>query len=161
MRAALDTIGVLLVDLGAMGVVGVDLVHQASRTWLIEVNPRYPASAEVIETERQQSIIDWHVATCRGEPRPATRAASAQNVAKLIVFADQPHTASPAFVDWCMSHCLAAGGPLADVPRRHTRFSPGDPLVSVIATDQYAPLAVARDWCRRVRCQLAAVDSLD
>ena len=54
-----------------VGLFGIDLVIQQQRPWFIELNPRYPASAEILERATGQSLVRLHVDACRGRsPEP-------------------------------------------------------------------------------------------
>ena len=61
-------IGQALVEATACrGLFGVDFIwnEQAERLSVCEVNPRYPASAEVIERATEAPLMRWHVAACQ------------------------------------------------------------------------------------------------
>ena len=76
---------------GLLGVFGVDLIVSVNRAWLIEVNPRYTASAEVLEAASGRSIMAEHLAAF-GVEAPISGAADLSPpdrrfVAKLVLFA--------------------------------------------------------------------------
>ena len=51
-------------DFSLRGLFGVDAIVNARGVWPVEVNPRYTASIELIERQRQISLIPWHRAAC-------------------------------------------------------------------------------------------------
>src|SRR5262249_25634739 len=60
---ALDAIGRLLVkSLGLRGLFGVDFVLEGGRPWVVEVNPRYTASVEILELAGHRSFLREHAA---------------------------------------------------------------------------------------------------
>lgn len=54
------------------GVNGIDFMLCDGELIVLEINPRYPASAELIERATGLSIFAAHVAACRGDLGPAT-----------------------------------------------------------------------------------------
>ncbi|GIT29749.1 MAG: hypothetical protein Ct9H300mP1_17950 [Planctomycetaceae bacterium] len=48
-------------EAGLVGLFGIDLVMDGQRAWIIEINPRYTGSAEVIEMSTGQSMIGLHL----------------------------------------------------------------------------------------------------
>ncbi len=67
----LDQLGDLLASRFQLrGLVGVDLVLADDRAWVIEINPRYSASMEIVERACRRSIVAAHVAACQGALAP-------------------------------------------------------------------------------------------
>jgi uncharacterized protein len=65
-RGALTHLGeVLTREFSLRGVFGVDFVRQGDRVVTVEVNPRYPASCEILERALPVRILEEHVAACR------------------------------------------------------------------------------------------------
>ncbi|MFO0903968.1 MAG: ATP-grasp domain-containing protein [Pirellulales bacterium] len=72
-QADLDAIGDFLAQrFGLRGVVGVDVGRFESSWCVLEVNPRYPASAQLLESTGPDSVVGLHVrASAEGQlPRP-------------------------------------------------------------------------------------------
>ena len=46
------------------GLFGCDFLIDREQPWLTEVNPRYPASTELVETYLRVPLIDWHRRAC-------------------------------------------------------------------------------------------------
>jgi predicted ATP-grasp superfamily ATP-dependent carboligase len=67
MRRALERLGTELARrCGLVGLFGVDGVIAGGTFWPVEVNPRYPASAEVLEHATGLRALDWHRQACAG-----------------------------------------------------------------------------------------------
>src|SRR5205085_832839 len=49
---------------GARGLFGCDFLFDGNVPWLTEVNPRYPASAELFEFLYRIPLLDWHRRAC-------------------------------------------------------------------------------------------------
>ena len=103
-QAALQMAGMCLVQAFQLrGVFGVDYVESAGRLWPIEVNPRYTASAEIIEWRSKQSIVGLHVAACSGHALPTTRAPVATAMCgKAVLFARQAFMVSNEMSQWLL-----------------------------------------------------------
>jgi predicted ATP-grasp superfamily ATP-dependent carboligase len=147
---------------GLNGLFGVDLILDADG-WprVVEVNPRYTASVEVIELAMGRSLLAEHRLACEGHPldlpQPPPRSRD-RFVAKEILFAG--------------SVCVFLGPAdelgqdpedpfrvprAADLPVPGTRFDVGEPVLTVFgeggtAGDALHNLARERDhWERRLR----------
>lgn len=55
---------------GLVGLNGIDFVLADDRPIILEVNPRFSASMELVEDALSMSLFDWHIAGCRGESLP-------------------------------------------------------------------------------------------
>jgi predicted ATP-grasp superfamily ATP-dependent carboligase len=65
-QAAFRRIGqILAAQFGLVGLFGVDAVVSSGRVWVVEVNPRYTASVEVIEWATGIRAIALHAQACR------------------------------------------------------------------------------------------------
>jgi predicted ATP-grasp superfamily ATP-dependent carboligase len=125
------------------GLFGCDaIVDDAGKAWLLEVNPRYTASMELLERASGASVVGLHRAACL-EPATLDRLAPAiapRNqgtlFGKRIVYHAGP---TPRTIDARRSdRLLAAVGesefPLvADVPAAGTVVNPHEPLCTVLA----------------------------
>ncbi|MGL4512412.1 MAG: ATP-grasp domain-containing protein [Lacipirellulaceae bacterium] len=131
MGPALEGVGRLLGEgLGLTGIVGADLIDHAERLWMIEVNPRWTASVEVLERAAGESLFPAHVVACRGETAPSVPRPEGI-VGKQVVIAAHDAVATEAFHDWGLEECDA--GRAADVPHAGDRFERGDPVLTVFA----------------------------
>ena len=129
-REALSHLGVVLTQrFDLRGVFGVDLIMDFSGDlWPIEVNPRYPASAEIIE-----KITGVHVFSPTDGSRKEKKQRSRSH-AKAIVFAKQNCQAPDLYATFSKD-------PIADVPDPNRAIKKGAPVCTVFAA------APTRDAC--------------
>jgi predicted ATP-grasp superfamily ATP-dependent carboligase len=127
------------------GLFGVDLVLDGQTVWTIEVNPRYPASLEILERSVGLCAFAMHASAFRSQSAPATETrmsepdAPARQVVmgKSILFAPQRsriHPDAPCYRPAGESPADA----FADIPHPGARFEPGDPILTLFATDTAA-----------------------
>ena len=130
------------------GLVGVDLVIAGDKAWIIEINPRYSASAEVVERMIGVSVIGAHVKACAGEAvelppslRSGRGAAKSDEGAvnthgKLILYAKRDAVVDEAFHAWAMSQSSLdpQACRLADIPAVGETISAGHPILTAFAS---------------------------
>ena len=117
------------------GLFGVDAVTRDGTIWVVEVNPRYTASVEVVESACDTALLPVHVTACqsgqlsiRGALRPHRR------VGKAIVYARTPGQVPPDFDTWVRGRNTDGARPtVADIPASGTEFRVGEPLLTVLA----------------------------
>lgn len=127
----LRRIGVMLRDkLELRGLIGVDLVQSDECLAVIEINPRYTASVEVLERATGRSAISAHAAACRGEAVEPWGSPDSL-VGKRIVFASEPMTITPELDAWMSDEQQA--GRLADRPRLGESIDAGRPVCTLLA----------------------------
>jgi predicted ATP-grasp superfamily ATP-dependent carboligase len=131
-------------DFNLRGVFGVDFVLNDGQAWIVEINPRYAASVEVLERAAGMSAISIHVPYCgfyrtaAGPPskgRPFV-AANSQLHGKAIVFAPRTVRISPSFFQWTMEQ-TSTGDPhpwLADLPNEGEEIPEGSPILTVFSS---------------------------
>lgn len=157
LRASLESLADLLGrTVGLAGLVGADGIIDADGTfWLIEVNPRWCASFELLDRLLPTALFTHHARACAGTlPRPwLGDDAHGTVLAKGVLYRDAniPAATAPDF-----SPCLAqlpAGVQLADVPHAGTSLRSGAPICTVIATaaDEGRALALLEAGTRTVR----------
>jgi predicted ATP-grasp superfamily ATP-dependent carboligase len=117
------------------GLFGVDAVMTEDAIWVVEVNPRYTASVEVLEWAGDANLMPLHVRACQHGELPAEWTLQPRRrVGKAIVFAEKDGRV-PAdfglFVKRVNSH--QARPAVADIPAGGRAFRRGDPLVTVLA----------------------------
>ncbi|MEM9352991.1 MAG: ATP-grasp domain-containing protein [Planctomycetota bacterium] len=126
---------------GLAGLFGVDFVLDGGQPWVLEINPRYTASVEVLERCLGTSTIPGHVDSCRGRtpenlPRPQKAAG------KAILYAQRPFTLSQRLAEELLES--PGHGGYADIPHGGTVFDAGDPVLTVFAEaarpDEVEPL---------------------
>jgi methenyltetrahydromethanopterin cyclohydrolase len=112
---------------GLRGAFGVDAIWDGRQVWVLEVNPRPPASLELFGG----GCFEAHVRGARGMALPAARAPAATGCAKLVLFADRDVRApDPGW--W-------PPGLVHDVPRRDEEIKRGAPVCTLISSDVDVP----------------------
>ena len=124
-------IGQTLVEAtGCRGLFGCDFLWNTDTETLpvCEVNPRYVASAEVLENVCNVPLIQWHLDACRGQlPADIIASEPTSLAGRLICFAKQP-------VQSADVTSLSAEICLADIPREGIEIPAGHPICTVLAT---------------------------
>ena len=139
---------------GMRGMFGVDFILDAqNQVWVTEVNPRYPASAELLEWSTHQPLL-WMHANCfadPGHPLPRWKGPNlAHFLGKAVVYATEAMTVGSA------AQSLAANVDpwkfpvAADIPVPGTALQPGEPILTVFAQSDTA------DGCRELLVHQAA-----
>jgi len=125
---------------GLSGLHGVDFIYDGERCWVVEINPRYTASMELMELAGGLPIFKLHIDACLGIMPPEhkdTLAALPADTAcfgKSILYADSDleimgHEASLA--EWI--EALRRMG-IRDISKPGTFVPQGAPLVTLIAS---------------------------
>lgn len=120
---------------GLRGVFGVDAVMHDNEIWPIEVNPRFPASAEILErADAELSVVDLHV-KCFGPGDQYATAAPRQLHAKSIVWASETTRISAEMSTSLLKRRYTPGSTfptLADIPKPGT-IARSHPILTVFA----------------------------
>jgi predicted ATP-grasp superfamily ATP-dependent carboligase len=112
-------------EYGLRGLNGFDFVLRGERPVLLEVNPRYCASMELVERASGASLFALHLAACDGR-LPARPALAPGAFGKAIVYAPRA-LETPDTTPW-----LARG--VRDVPHPGEVIRAGHPVCTVLAT---------------------------
>jgi predicted ATP-grasp superfamily ATP-dependent carboligase len=141
-------------EYGLRGLNGFDFVLRQDRPVVLEVNPRYCASMELVERASGASVFGLHRAVCQGEL--PVRPVEASGVwGKAIVYAART-VAVPDTVPW-----LAQG--VRDVPHPGEVIRAGHPICTVFATGQTR--ASCEDGLRseaaRIQAACTSIDAND
>ncbi|HET6424945.1 MAG TPA: ATP-grasp domain-containing protein, partial [Planctomycetaceae bacterium] len=135
------------------GLFGIDFIWDGTTPWVVEVNPRYTASCELLELSLGRALLRDHwQAWLPKEPLPPLPEPPRSRpgvIGKLILYARTAVTAPD------LSRFLRPRSPwtvpfLADIPRQGTTFSLGDPMCTVFAT------AATAEECRQKLYRRAA-----
>jgi predicted ATP-grasp superfamily ATP-dependent carboligase len=157
-QRTLTDVGLALASaFGLCGLFGVDFVLDGETVWLVEVNPRYTASIEVLEYATGLQALAWHrCAFASGEP-PGTPAASANIVGKVILYASERLTipgAAPWLTDDRASSLVEL--PLfADVPATGAVIERGRPILTLFARG--ATEAACLEALRHRACEVESI----
>lgn len=138
--------GNAIAQAGVVGLFGVDFVLSDAdgRPYIVEVNPRYTASVEIVEQLIEElPVIALHgIAVLMGRapyshaPRlfPSMLKRSPAVLGKAILFASREITVTRAFADWTRTKATGPPWPeLADLPHAGTSIPEGRPVLTVFA----------------------------
>jgi len=141
----------LIEGLGYRGLIGIDLIWDGRKFWLIEVNPRYTASSELWELMTRQSAVGVHIAAFKENggnsldlsPRPRRggegqgEGANAPNdsriLGKAILYADRD-IITPNLDRFLAARPLWSVPWLADIPATGSCIPTGAPICTVFAS---------------------------
>jgi predicted ATP-grasp superfamily ATP-dependent carboligase len=132
-------LGAALVEkCGLRGVFGVDAVLKDDKIWPIEVNPRFPASAEILErAENKLSVVGLHLDAFGGREFHHARPSANRSLpvhAKAIVWARDATNITESMIDDIMHRRSTmpddVGPKYADVPRSGV-IAKGHPILTV------------------------------
>jgi predicted ATP-grasp superfamily ATP-dependent carboligase len=131
------------------GLFGVDFVLNEEQVWVVEVNPRYTASVEVLEMGLGQaflSLVSRHLGGMQIPDSHTAAKLASKYVAKVVYFAnkDAVFDLDPAELD----------SAYADIPRIGTRLQSGQPVLTRFAVGDSVEecldrLRVAAAWLDR------------
>ncbi|MBI3467659.1 MAG: ATP-grasp domain-containing protein [Planctomycetes bacterium] len=128
----------LAAEFGLTGLFGVDAIFDGSTVWPIEVNPRFPASVEVLERALGFSVVGLHVAACQqGQLPAAAPQLTEQWAGKAIIWARRKTIVGDRFCAW--ADALNAGQPwpaVADIPSAGAQISAGSPITTVLGAGE-------------------------
>jgi uncharacterized protein len=141
-------VAALTQEYGLRGLNGVDFILRGERPVVVEVNPRYCASMELIERASGPSLFALHLAACQGQ-LPATMPEPRGIWGKAIVYASRTVTV-PDTTAW-------PDQGIRDVPHPGEVVRAGHPICTVLATEQTRPAcerALRREAARiRAACR--------
>ena len=142
-------------EFGVVGVNGIDFIACGRVPYLVEVNPRWSSSMELVERLYGLSVFGAHAAACEAGALPAFDLESARRGAgaagKAVVFARQDVTVGDTRV-WL------ADSSVRDIPRPGARIAAGRPVCTVFAAgrDAVACHAALVRRAERVYAELGA-----
>jgi predicted ATP-grasp superfamily ATP-dependent carboligase len=116
-----------------VGLFGVDLMLANDQLWVIEVNPRFPASVEVLERAGGFEAVAIHVEACRTGRLPPPPTMSGTWCGKAILTARADLVVPADFSRLALPADVKTWPEVADVPAAGTRIRAGGPIVTVLA----------------------------
>lgn len=123
----------LAAEFDLVGLFGVDLVLAADARWVIEVNPRYTASMEVLERAGDFSAVACHAAACRDGVLPVGPRYADTWHGKVVLYARKDVAAQRDFVERALQANRQRPWPLvADIPWPASRLHRGWPIVTLL-----------------------------
>jgi predicted ATP-grasp superfamily ATP-dependent carboligase len=138
---------------GLQGLFGCDYLVDDAGAWLTEVNPRYPASTELVERVLKAPLFDWHRRACEsfgGGPSfvvspsggclatpPVCGTTTAGVLGKIVLYADRDWLAP----DLTRFNCRPSDRlpHIADIPLPGTRIERGQPICTLFARAETEP----------------------
>jgi uncharacterized protein len=122
---------------GLCGLIGVDLVWDGERAWVVEVNPRPTGSLECVEAANDVEVFAAHLEGCAGRLPPNGPARTPRRAAgKAILFATRDVRVGD-------TRGWPARG-IRDVPHPRERIAAGHPICTLVSM-QESPEAVLAD----------------
>lgn len=124
----------LTAHFGLVGLFNVDFVQTADELWIVEVNPRYSASVEVLERVTGLDFMGLHGAACEQRRLPSVATTCSGFYGKAVVYAEHD-AAVTSELNVLVADWNRPGQPplVADLPRIGQRFAAGQPVVTVFA----------------------------
>lgn len=118
------------------GLFGIDFLLDDEAVWVLEVNPRYTASVEIVERASGIDAVAAHAAACRdstlGDFQGAARGTRLHG--KAILFARREAVTSERFATMTLADSQASPWPgLADISPAGTSIATGQPVLTVFA----------------------------
>lgn len=134
--AEIQRIGCTIAErFGLAGLFGVDLMIDREQVWVVEVNPRYAASVEVVERSTGVDAIGVHFNACTGQQLPPTNKTTLTRCGKAILFAKDSVSVTAEFVEWADRQNHDDVWPnVADISPAGTSIEAGQPVMTVFAT---------------------------
>jgi predicted ATP-grasp superfamily ATP-dependent carboligase len=155
-QQALERLGdVLVCASGMLGLFGVDCIVRDGVPWLVEINPRYTASMEVVEFALGVPVLAVHrqVFDSQAPAVPAIRPAPSRCVGKAILFASEELVFpddGPWRSDLRPGRALEALPAFADIPVAGQRIDVGWPILTFFTQ------ATSEDSCLDALRRIAA-----
>jgi len=140
-QATLARIGSVLTGaLGLRGLFGVDFVCQQDKIWVLEINPRFPASAEILDRALGVSLVDFHCQACQDNPVPELPPLHDRlQYGKAILYARRPCTITAQCSQAWLKQTSQIVSPatnhwfwVADIPAAGTVVPTGSPILSIM-----------------------------
>lgn len=130
-RAELTRIGEVIGNgCGLLGLFGVDFILAENRPWVVEVNPRYTASVEVLERAMDFSLLSEHRTAFADEFVPPRMLPGHSKICgKAILYAEREFVFSS--TDWPGREDLEN---FADIPHQGDLIQAGWPILTILAT---------------------------
>lgn len=131
----LRRLGNLLAErFGLVGLFGVDLMCRRGEAYVLEVNPRYTASCEVLERAWDVAMVQWHLnASLHGElPAEPVLPKCGGYYGKAILYAQSKVFIAPE-IHRLLGHVdLRNGERMADIPRAGTTIPRHSPVMTFL-----------------------------
>ncbi len=150
-------------EFGLCGLFGVDAIETAtgrtttpSTITIVEINPRFTASMELLDYVGGCPVVEQHIAACLGESLAdshATHGPHPSVAGKAVLYAPRDICWTERLQRALEAHAAADGAWLADLPTEGTTIRGGEPVTTILSVGR-APAELAR------RLGFAAADGL-
>jgi uncharacterized protein len=130
------------------GLFGIDFIldENSGDLWTLEVNPRYPASAELYERALGWPMIGWHVDVCRRSVLPSARymellgpGKSSRKNGKLIIYAKHEFVAPeivPLVEHLSQNDPAESNVEVSDIPQLGTVIRKDEPICTLLTAQK-------------------------
>ncbi|MCH8044062.1 MAG: ATP-grasp domain-containing protein [Planctomycetes bacterium] len=122
-------------EFGLMGLFGVDAILADNVIWPVEVNPRYPASVEILERAMGIKAIEIHVDACRRGKLPELVTTNSRRWSgKAVLYAKKDCVINDAFAQRVVAENHGTTWPaVADIPEVGKEIAATEPITTVLA----------------------------
>lgn len=111
---------------GLVGLNGIDLIVRDGEAFVLELNPRYSASMELIDRGGRLNVFEAHAAACRGALPTSEPGPPPEVLGKAVLWARRPMTVGD-------TRGWLARDDVRDIPFPGERIQPGHPICTVFA----------------------------
>jgi predicted ATP-grasp superfamily ATP-dependent carboligase len=138
----------LSTEAGVRGLWGFDFIPHAGEPHLIEVNPRYPASVEVLEYAFRKASLPGHLDAMYGLRLPSSPAGSSTRIVGKAVYYAPLRITFPASGPWdeSLARCTDVWHrpDFADIPDPKSVIDPGHPVLTILTEAETEAECLAR-----------------
>jgi predicted ATP-grasp superfamily ATP-dependent carboligase len=118
---------------GLIGLFNIDFVLRDNEVWVLEVNPRYSASVEILERASETPFVEQHAQACQGKPLAAVSFCKTGAIyGKAVVYAptagEVPREIESLPQAWKDRGCFA------DIPAVGQRLTADQPVLTVLVS---------------------------
>ena len=137
---SLERLGALLRRLKLYGLLGVDFIlTNNGEIYILEVNPRYTATMELLEPCWQAPLLQYHIESFTGEHTALKQVRNSPNSGKLIIYAQESCHIDDHKHRRLTRLAADQGVKLSDLPFADTKIEAGHPVLTVLASCQSPP----------------------
>ncbi len=144
-KSTLDRIGrALTATIFLRGLFGIDFIWHTNQIWTLEINPRFPASVEILEMAFGLSATSLHCQACLDPNHLSIQpTATSLQYGKAIIYARESCTITTDNYEYWITRTglqrTTNSEPcswFADIPMAGTRISAGHPILTVVTQDE-------------------------
>jgi len=124
-----------------VGLFGVDYIQHDGEPWLVEINPRYTASVEILELATHRTLLAEHLRACGMDPvelpsagKPGVLTRKAPVVGKAILYARRNMVAPEIEFDDPRCRDLLTVPAIGHIPWPGMEIAAGEPIITLFTT---------------------------